>query len=112
MSLHRIGGQSPQSLLRDLATQAAAHPKIEQAVLGGIRAVLPDVIEELLRAAYGGERVRLYVASRSSRDAKADRDRRIAALASAPSNLSPAAIAAQEGLSLRRVQQILRKIGA
>lgn len=96
-----------QNLLRNLASQAAAHPRIEAAVLGAIRAELPGVIEGLLREAYGGETVRLYVARSGGRDSKAERDRRIQALAAPPSSMAPAAIAAAENISLRRVQQIL-----
>lgn len=109
MSIHRVGGHQRQNLLRELAQQAAAHPKIEAAIMGAVRAELPGVIEELLRQAYGGETVRIYVASGGSRDAKAERDRRIQALAGAPSHMSPAAIAASEGISVRRVQQIIRR---
>lgn len=111
MSMQPIGnGRHRQNLLRQLAHQAAAHPRIEAAVIGAIRAELPGVIEGLLREAYGGDTVRIYVPSRGGHDAKLERDRRIAALAAAPSSLSVAAIAAKEGLTVRRVQQILRNL--
>lgn len=110
MSLRPIGnGSSRPSLLRQLAEQAAAHPRIEAAVIGAIRAELPGVIEGLLREAYGGDTIRIYVASGLGRAAKRERDLRITALAAAPSSLSPGAIAAREGISVRRVQQILRR---
>lgn len=112
MTPTRTGPRERQNLLRNLATQAAAHPRIEAAVLGAIRAELPGVIEGLLREAYGGETVRLYVARGGSRDSKAERDRRIQALAAPPSNMSPGAIAAAEQISLRRVQQILAAVAA
>ncbi len=51
-------------MLRDLATAVAAHPKIESAVMGAIRAELPGVIESILRERYPGEQVRLYVAKK------------------------------------------------
>lgn len=51
-------------MLRDLATAVAAHPKIESAVMGAIRAELPGVIETILRERYPGEQVRLYVAKK------------------------------------------------
>lgn len=104
---HRHG----HTFLRDLAVQAAAHPKIEAAVLGALRAELPGVIEGLLRDAYGGETLRMYVAKGASRDTKSERDRRIVALGSPPSSMSTAEIAAREGISLRRVQQVLRVAG-
>lgn len=107
MSMQRAGAQRRTTLLRDLAQQAAAHPRIESAVLGAIRAELPGVIEDLLRQAYGGETVRIYVASGGSRAAKDERDRRICGLAAPPAKLSPAMIAEREGISVRRVQQIL-----
>lgn len=99
------------TLLRQLAAQAASHPRIEAAVLGAIRAELPGVIEGLLREAYGGEQVRIY-APRSdvlqAEAARQERDRRIAALAAPPSSLTAAAIAKREGITPHRVRQILR----
>lgn len=99
------------TLLRQLATQAASHPRIEAAVLGAIRAELPGVIEGLLRQQFGGETVRIYAARSDVLQADAarqERDRRIAALAAPPSSLPPAAIAKQEGITPHRVRQILR----
>lgn len=99
------------TLLRQLATQAASHPRIEAAVLGAIRAELPGVIEGLLRDAYGGETVRIYAPRHDvlqAEQSRQERDRRIAALAAPPSSLSAAAIARQEGITPHRVRQILR----
>jgi hypothetical protein len=108
MSITRTGApRARTTLLRELATQAASHPRIEAAVLGAIRAELPGVIEGLLRDAYGGDTVRIYVPRGASREDKVARDQRIRALSAAPSSLSPHAIAAREGISVRRVQQIL-----
>lgn len=112
MSLTATGsGRNRQTLLRQLAAQAAAHPRIEAAVLGAIRDVLPSVIEGLLRESYGGETVRIYAPRsdvlRAEQERQA-RDLRIAALAAAPSKLSPAAIAQIEGITPHRVRQILR----
>ena len=99
------------TLLRQLAHQAASHPRIEAAVIGAIRDVLPGVIEGLLREGYAGETVRIY-APRSdvvrAEQLRVERDMRIVALATAPSNLSPAAIAEREGITPHRVRQILR----
>lgn len=114
MSIERAPHPTPGSFLRDLAGQAAIHPRVEAAVIGALRGVLPGVIEEIVREMYPeGEQVRFYAPKTGSRASKAERDRRIHALASPPSSMAPAQIASQEGISLRRVQQILaRKIGA
>ncbi len=98
-----------QSLLRQLAHQAATHPRIEGAILGALRAELPGVIEELLRQSYGGDTLEIYVASRSSSAAKGERDRRIMAMATGPAALPTVAIAQVEGISERRVRQILQR---
>lgn len=93
-----------QALLRDLATQAASHPRMEAAILGAIRGELPGVIEELLRDLYRGETVRLYVPKRGGAADREHRDRRIEAALAA--HEAPAAVAAREGVSRRRVEQI------
>ena len=108
--------RSRNTMLRQLAVQAATHPRIEAAVMGAIRAELPGVIEGLLRDSWGGDTLRMYVPKNGSRDDKDARDQRIVAMASPPSSATPHAIAAREGISVRRVQQILsqaqrRKIG-
>jgi hypothetical protein len=112
MSITTTGhGRNRQTLLRQLASQAASHPRIEAAVIGAIRDVLPSVIEGLLRESYGGETVRIYAARSDvlqAEQARQARDRRITALAAAPSRLSPAAIAQLEGITPHRVRQILR----
>lgn len=110
MSITSTGtGRHRQSLLRQLAHQAAAHPKIEAAVMGAIRAVLPDIMEGLLRDSFPGETVHLYGSRRSGFAQKDERDLRIIGMAEAPSSLSPADIASREGLTVRRVQQILKR---
>lgn len=112
MTLHPAGNsRSRNTLLRQLATQAASHPRIEAAVIGAIRDVLPGVIEGLLRDSYGGETVRIYAPRRDMMLADQDRharDLRIVALAASPSSLTPAAIAKREGITPHRVRQILR----
>lgn len=114
MSLHPTGsGRHRTTLLRNLAQQAASHPRIEAAVIGAIRAELPGVIEGLLREAYGGETVRIYVAASDvsrAEQQRDERDRRIAAMAAPPSSLPAAAIAAQERITPHRVRQILRRL--
>lgn len=112
MSLQPAGNsRSRNTLLRDLATQAAGHPRIEAAVIGAIRDVLPGVIEELLRQSYGGETVRIYAPRHDvmlADQVRRNRDLRIATLAAAPSSLPAAAIAKREGVTPHRVRQILR----
>lgn len=115
MSMQPASKAPQRNLIRDLANQAASHPRIEAAVLGAIRAELPGVIESLLREAYGGEQLRLYVPKRDAgqaAQARDARDRRIRALAAPPGSLSVAAIAAQERITPHRVRQILRAAGA
>lgn len=57
-------------LIRTLAQKAAAHPSVENAVMGAIRDTLPGVIESLLREQYGGENIKLYVAKKGSTERK------------------------------------------
>ena len=110
MSLQPLGARGRQNMFRELAYQAAAHPRMEAAIMGAVRAELPGIIEELLRQSHGGRTVQLYVARTGSLAAKDERDRRIRSMAAAPTSMAPSAIAAQEGITVRRVQQILRKI--
>ena len=115
MSITPTGAhRTRHTLLRQLATQAASHPRIEAAVIGAIRDVLPSVIEGLLRETYGGETVRIYAprhdVMRADQDRQA-RDLRIAALAAPPTSMAPAAIAQREGITAHRVRQILRAAG-
>ena len=111
MSLDQHRGRGRHTIIRDLAQQAAAHPRIENAVMGAIRAELPGVIEELLRQTWGGEQLRLYVPRRGSHQSARERVDRIRTLAAPPSSLSPALIAQREGVSLRTVQRALAGAG-
>ena len=90
-----------------LATQVASHPRLEAAVMKAIRDVLPSVVDSVLRETYGGETFRSYAPRGPSQLDKVERNRRIKALAAPPSSLTPHAIAALEGVGVRRVQQIL-----
>jgi Mor family transcriptional regulator len=65
-------------MIRDLATAAAAHPKIESAVNEALRRELPGVIEEILSIQYGGQRIEIYVAKHSA-SSRRDRDNAIRA---------------------------------
>ena len=57
-------------LMRNLAAKAAAHPKIEAAIMGAIRDTLPGVINDLLREGFAGETLRLYVPKHGREDRK------------------------------------------
>jgi hypothetical protein len=97
-------------VFRDLAERAAAHPRIEQAVVGAIRAELPGVIESLLRDMYPGEQLRLYVPQRDQAAAareRSARDERIRAAGA--SGMSTAQIAHTEGVTVRLVQMVLKR---
>lgn len=97
-------------VFRDLAERAAAHPRIEQAVLGAIRAELPGVIDSLLRDMYPGEQVCFYVPKRSPTEAaaaRAARDDRIRTAGQA--GTATALIAEQEGVTVRHVQRVLKR---
>lgn len=116
MSITPTGtGRNRTTLLRQLAAQAAIHPRLVSAVTAAICDTLPSVIESLLRESHGGETVRIYSArgdvTRDEQDREA-RDRRIHALSTPPSSLSAVAIAAQERITPHRVRQILRRLGA
>lgn len=65
-------------LMRNLAAQAARHPRIESAIMGAIRDTLPDVINDLLREGFAGETLRLYV-PKHGREEKKSRDEHIRA---------------------------------
>ena len=90
-------------MLRDLASAAASHPRIEQAVTAAIRTELPGVIESILREKYPGEQLTIYVAKRSA-SSRRDRDQAIRAEYN-DSNVK--ALAAKYGMSVRMVFNIL-----
>lgn len=71
----------PTNMLRQLAERAAAHPRIERAVLGAIRLELPSVIEQLLHelADSDGGTLRVYMAKRPA-DQRVQRDEKAIAL--------------------------------
>jgi hypothetical protein len=93
------------NLLRTMAEQAASHPRIEQAVLGALRAELPNLIEQMLSQMCGGETLRMYVRKRPAH-AKTERNLRIQAAAAAGTPL--AMISEREHLTLRQVQRIVK----
>lgn len=97
-------------VFRDLAERAASHPRIEQAVLGAIRAELPGVIDSLLRDMYPGEQVCFYVPKREPNQAAADRAARDDRIRAAGlSGVATALIAVQEGVTIRHVQRVLKR---
>jgi hypothetical protein len=93
--------------IRAALQQAMVSPRVQQAVAVFVNALL-DEGEAILRQRYPGETVTLYNRKRAGQDEQEQRNRRIQAMAAAPSWMSPAQIAAREGISARRVQQVLR----
>jgi hypothetical protein len=96
-------------LIRRLAEQAAADPRIEAAVLGAIRASLPDVLEGLIRqaAAAEGGQLRVYLSKRSQGE-RERRDEFIAGLLA--QGTPPPIVAARVGCSLRHVYIVRRRL--
>lgn len=90
-------------MIRDLAAAVASHPRIEQAVMGAIRAELPDVIETILRDRYPGEQVRLYVAKKPP-TLRRERD---AAIRAEYNGHNAKALAAKYGIGVRMVFNII-----
>lgn len=107
MSLTRVRTVNP---IRQALQQAMVSPRVQAAVTVFVNALV-DEGEAILKQRYAGESLRTYYPKRGNRDDRDERDRRIRALAAPPSSLTPAQIAATEGISLRRVQQLLRKAG-
>lgn len=91
-----------RSLLEKLATRAAAHPRIEEAVLGALRAELPRVIQGLLAELCVGDTVRLYVPKGGGTDVRRERDLRILGAREQPAAL----VAERERVSERHVRRI------
>lgn len=97
------------TVLRSLAERAAAHPRMEQAVVGAVvsavRATLPAVIEALLaeEAGRGFGVVRLYRRKVPAED-RARRDERVRALLG--TGMAAEQVAAQVGCSRSHVYRI------
>jgi hypothetical protein len=102
MSLEKATTTRNTNRLTDLALRAAAHPRMEAAILGAIRAELPGVIEGLLRDMFSGQQIKMYAPKRTSSQ-RADRDRRIKA--SLIAGHAIAEVARREGVSVRSVQR-------
>lgn len=96
--------KAPGARLLQVCHEIEAHPEVQRA-RGSLRhGDLAAAVAAALRTLYPGEQLRLY-APRRGHDVR-ERDRRIcAAAAAAPADL--ASIARAEGLTLRRVQQIV-----
>ena len=92
--------------IRDLATRAAAHPRIEQAVNAALRQELPGVIEGILREMYPGETLRLYVPKRSV-TSRGERDRLIR---QEYNGRNVKALANRFGLNVRTVFRIVQRL--
>lgn len=108
MSLERV---KPINPLRAALQAAQLSPAVQQA-MATLAAVLMQETEAQLRARHGGEQVRLYAPKSGTRDDKAERNRRIRALAAPPSSMNPAQIAATVGnVTERHVRRILASGG-
>jgi len=94
-----------KNLFETLAKRAAAHPRIEQAVIGALRAELPQVIQGLLAEMYSGETVRVYVQKAGAVDMRRERDMRIVAAKGQPAAL----VAEREKVSERHVRRIWQR---
>lgn len=103
MSIVRIRDADP---IRVALHQAMLSPSVQAAATAFIGALV-EQSETILRQTYAGETVRVYAAKRGGRDERLARDRRIVALASPPSSLCAERIAQREGITPRRVRQIL-----
>jgi hypothetical protein len=107
MSLTRVRAQNP---IRQALQQAMVSPRVQAAVTVFVNALV-DEGEAILKQKYAGETLRIYTPKRGGHQARDERDRRIQALAAAPSSLPVAQIAVMEAISERRVRQILAKLG-
>ena len=94
--------------LRRLAARVASHPRIEQAVMAGIRSVLPDVLEDMLgeMANDGGGTVRLY-RRKHPKAKRIERDNRIRSMLGA--GAAPRAISDEVRCSLAHVYTIRQR---
>jgi hypothetical protein len=103
MSLTRAREVNP---IRQALQQAMLSPRVQAAATVFVNALV-DEGEAVLRERYAGETLRIYTPKILSRDARLMRNARIRAMAAPPGCMSPAQIAALEGLSLRQVQRLL-----
>lgn len=96
----------PVNPIRAALQQAMVSPRVQAAVSVFVNALV-DEGEAILKQRYAGESLRTYIPKGGGQDAREERNRRIQALAAPPSSLPTAQIAVMEGVSERRVRQIL-----
>lgn len=99
----------PRNRLRHIAERAAEHPRLEQAVIGAIRGMLPQVLETLIAEEadrHGSHMLRLYGCRRPI-EQRQDRDRRILALLR--SGMAPEHVALEVGCSRSHVYIVRRR---
>lgn len=89
-------------MIRDLAQAAASHPRIESAVQNALKTELPGVIEEILSAQYGGQRLEIYVAKHSG----SNRRLRDQAIRAKFNGRNAQALSNEFKLSIRQVMRI------
>lgn len=104
MNMARIRHVNP---IRAALEQAMVSPRVQAAVVTFVNALV-DEGEAVLRERYAGETLRVYTPKRGGSDERAARDRRIEAAVAADE--PHAAIAQREGIGLRRVQQIAKRV--
>ena len=94
------------NMLRHLAERAAGHPRMESAIMGAIRGVLPSILEQLVAEQaqlQGGHVVRLY-GRLAPPEQRQQRDQRARALLA--SGMSPDLVAVEAGCSVRHAYSI------
>jgi len=89
-------------LLRNLAEQAAVHPKIKNAVSEELTKNLPGVIEEILSAQYGGQHITMYIPKRAA-SSRRDRNQLLRAKFT---GRNTAQLASEFKMSIRQVMRI------
>lgn len=100
MSLTRVRPVNP---IRSALETALQTPRVQMAV-GLFVAALVDEGEAVLKRRYAGEILRIYTPKGPGAQARDERDLRIVAALAA--GQAPAAVAARESVTVRRVQQI------
>jgi hypothetical protein len=103
MSTDRTRAPNP---IRAALQSAMLSPKVQAAAMTFVNALV-DEGEAVLRDRYGGDRLRMYVPKSGGRGVRDERRLRVQALAGAPTNLTPEAIAPLVGLSVRHVRRLL-----
>lgn len=94
------------NMLRSLAERAATHPRIEAAVMGAIRGVLPAVLEQLIaeEAERQGSHVLRMYPRRAPSEMRETRDANVRAMLAG--GVAPELVAVQVGCSRAHVYRV------